>query len=166
MFSEEEIAAYLPRIDTASVQQQDTSTRILVVWNPETVPYSGPVRFRAAFPVRAAFGRRPVTVRDVHGMVVPSHLTVSELTPRADLPEDKVLWTLELEFLAVVPARGWRSYAATYGYSAQSRSDDTDFWEKQAAVSPIASSPRMQVVETVGHSGDLPATFSLAEAEE
>jgi hypothetical protein len=166
MFSEEEIAAYLPRIDTASVQQRDSSTRILVVWNPEIVPYSGPVRFRAAFPVRVAFGRRPVTVRDVHGTVVPSHFTVSELTSRADLPEDKVLWTLELEFLAVVPARGWRSYAATYGYSAQSRSDDPDFWDRQTASSLVSSCPQVQVVETLSHSGDLPATFSLADAEE
>jgi len=166
MFSEEEIAAYLPRINTSSVHQRDTSTRILVVWNPETAPYSGPVRFRAAFPVRVAFGRRPVTVRDAHGAVVPSHFTVSEITPRADLPEDKVLWTLELEFLAVVPARGWRSYAATYGYSALSRSDDPDFWERQTT-SPLVSSPlQVQVVETLSHSGDLPATFSLAEAEE
>jgi hypothetical protein len=166
MFSEEEIAAYLPRINTASLEQRDTSTRILVVWNPETVPYSGPVRFHAAFPIRAAFGRRPVTVRDAHGAVVPSRFTVSEITPRAELPADKVLWTLELEFLAVVPARGWRSYAATYGYSALSRSDDPDFWERRTP-SPLDSSlPRIQVVETLSHSGDLPVTFSLAEAEE
>src|ERR1051326_4412936 len=98
MFPEEEIAAYLPRIDTASLEQRDTATRILVVWNPETAPYSGPVRFRAAFPVRVAFGRRPVTVRDAQGAVVPSRFTVSEITTRADLPADKVLWRLELEF--------------------------------------------------------------------
>jgi hypothetical protein len=162
MFSEKEIAALLPQLNTAPLQQGDAPTRALVVLNPDAIPYRGPVRFRATFPVRTAFGARPITVRDAYGTVVPSHLRLSQLTPHESLPPDKALWTMELEFIAIAPAHGWRTYAATFGYSSLSRADDAAFWEHQPAVSP----PALRVVETECHSGTLPTTFSLADAEE
>jgi hypothetical protein len=164
MFSDEEVAALLPRLNTTPLQQGSLPTRALVVVNPEPTPYSGPVRFRATFPIRTAVGPRPITVRDASGTVVPSRLIASLLTPRENLPPDKVLWTMELEFVAVVPARGWRSYSSTFGYTPLSRAGDADYWQQQTVA--VLSSPPPRVVETECHPGDLPATYSLADAEE
>jgi hypothetical protein len=162
MFSEEEVAALLPRLNTAPLLQGSTPTRALVVLNPECTPYRGPVRFRATFPIRAAFGPRPIIVRDVSGAVVPSHLTESRITPRPELLSDKIQWTMELEFVAIAPAQGWRTYTATFGYSPLSRADDVAFWEHQAAL----CLPALRVVETECHPGDLPTTYSLADDTE
>jgi hypothetical protein len=162
MFSDEEIAALLPRLNTAPLQQGHGTTRALVVFNAECAPYSGPVRFRATFPIRTDFGPRPVIVRDATGGIVPSHLTHSETAPRPGLPPDKVLWTMELEFIAVAPARGWRTYAATFGYSPLSRADDAAFWQSRDA----AVTSTLRVVETECHPGPLPATSSLVDDAE
>ena len=154
----------LPRIHTLRLAPTNpTATRALVILSPSPTPYHAPtrLRFHAAFPVRAALGAQPVTVCDEQGAVIPSRLTESSLTSHPDIPADRCLWSLTLEFVASnIPARGWRTYAAAFGASPESRSDDTAFW----STLPEADLP---VFETDCHPGDLPliGTFDATDID-
>ena len=153
------IEEWLARLDTSSLRQGDAPTRVLVVLNQWNEAYSGPVRFAAAFPIRAASDPPPVTVRDIRGNIVPSRLTVSAVSERPDLPANRVWWTMELEFVAGdVPAQGWRSFSSAFAWSAESRSEDAAFWSAQ----PPAP-PEIRVAETECHHGDLPLTGYFAD---
>jgi len=129
----------------------------LVVLNTSDVPApAGRVTFRAAFPVRAEVGSRPVTVRDEAGAVVPSRIMAQSVTPDPALPPGRVLWSLTLEFAVdALPAHTGRAYAAVYADSPASRAGDVTFWEALPSLS-------LNVVETDCHSGDLPTTFPLS----
>jgi hypothetical protein len=147
----------LGRLNTAALVQGDpAATRALVVVNSTDAAIDVTVaRFHAAFPVRAAIGAQPVTVRDERGNVVPSRLVESALTVRTDLPPDRRLWTLTLEFVGTgIPARGWRTYAATFGASPESRDRDEAFW----SALPCAG---LVVYETDCHAGDLATAGSF-----
>ena len=136
--------ALLPRLHTLP----------LAPTHPTPTPLLAPtrLRFHAAFPVRATLGAQPVTLRDEHGTIIPSRLIESTLTAHPDLPSDRRLWTLTLEFVASdIPAQGWRTYAATFAASPESHSDDTAFW----SALPKAD---LAVSETDCHPGDLPLT--------
>ena len=145
------VADLLRRLNTAALAVNDPkATRALVVVNvSDTELDTAIVRFEAAFPVRAAVGAQPVVVFDHQGGVVPSRLTRSTLTESTDLPPDRRLWSLSLEFIAEsVPARGWRVYAARFGASPESNRDSA-VWEMTARYTG-------SVLETDCHPGDLP----------
>lgn len=153
--------ALLTRLDTSRLPQGDAPTRALVVFNGGAAAYSGVVRFAATFPVRASVGALPVVVRDAAGVVVPSRLTRSELIPDPNLPPEKLLWRMELEFLAAaVPASGYRAYAAVFAQSPESRSDDATLWNLPPPVPETVF-----VRETECHPGDLPLSGLLSIIE-
>jgi hypothetical protein len=140
------------RINTLPLRRGDMPTRALVVRNPNRAPVDSPVRvrYRATFPIRAAVGPQPVTVWNAAGEVVPSRQTLSETRAEANLPPDRVWWTLELELVVdAVPAQGWTTLGAAFGSSPASRSDDEPFWETL----PLLPLP---ITETDCHEGDLP----------
>jgi hypothetical protein len=156
---EEKPDALIVRINTLSLDQEGVPTRVLVAINPRETPYSGLVRFAAAFPVRATTGRRPVIIRNLSGEVVPCRFTVDDMIPDARLPEDRLLWRMELEFYAdSVPAKGWRAFASQFGFSPESRLDDAAYWKTQP---PYAG--EISVFETDCHDGDLPQNGYFAD---
>ena len=150
----------LAGLNTSPLYQPGFLTRVLVVLNPTETPYSGPVRFNAAFPVRIVAGRRPVLIRDISGAIVPSRLTVSDLiTDVPPLPPDRILWRMELEFIvADLPARSWQAYSSIFAAAPESRSSDANFWQEQRP-----PTPEIRVVETDCHDGDLPLIGYFAD---
>jgi hypothetical protein len=151
----EVIRALTSRIRTLPMQQGSTPIRALIVLNAGAAAVSGRASFAAAFPVRAEIGAQPVTVRDAAGRIVPSRLCESRLSSADGLPPDRLLWTLTLEFAVTdLPARRWRTYAATFGEAAASRSDDSAFWAALEATG-------LPVGETDCHGGDLSLEGSL-----
>ena len=98
---------------------------------------------------------QPVIVREDSGLIVPSRLTVSEVEEDAHLPPGRVLWRMELEFIVeMIPAHSWRTYAAIFGHSAESQSDNVSLFNALPLL------PHM-VRETECHSGDLPSSGTL-----
>ncbi|MBC8137221.1 MAG: hypothetical protein H8F28_15180 [Fibrella sp.] len=142
----------LARINTEPLRQPDTATVALVVFNPtEMVVPPCRVRFGAAFLTGAA---KPVTVRDDHGSIVPSHIVHETITTDApDLPPGKVLWSLVLEFALPdgLPSRIARAFAAAY--------------ETPPALTHTFNHLPLRldlpVYETACHPGDLPTAFPL-----
>ena len=142
----------LDRINTSVLQQGAAPTKALVVFNRGAAPVSGIAVFPARFPVRAAAGPQPVTVRDVSGRVIPSQITNESWTELPHLPE-KRLWEFDLRlYTEDVPALGWRAYAAIYGFAPESAGDPA-LWRE-------TDSTMLLVGETNCHAGDLPPTFS------
>ena len=144
----------IARMDTLPLQQGGMPTRALVVFNPgEAV--CGRARFTATFPMRRENCPQPVTVRDCNGCVVPSRLTVSSLEEQGDLPAGRVLWRMELEFIAEnIPAQSWQAYAATFGFSLESQSEEVALFDALPLLPLI-------VRETECHAGDLPLSGTM-----
>ncbi|MDX1931336.1 MAG: hypothetical protein SFU56_01900 [Capsulimonadales bacterium] len=144
------------RIDTSSLTG-GAPTRALVVFNRTDQAGSGRVRFAASFPMRREVCPQPVTVRSPEGPVVPSRLTVSEVTDEPAQGAGRVRWTMELEFVVEeVPPGGWKTYAATFGFSEASGSGDSARFDGM----PLLAWP---VVETECHAGTLPLTGRFRE---
>jgi len=115
--------------------------------------------YTARFPVRREVGPQPVLVRDPAGAVVPCRIVHERLEEDPDVAP-RVWWAFDLLLvLRDVPARGWRTYAATYG-PAPVLPDEAELWR-----AAIASDVRLPVAETGCHPGDLPATHSLYKGE-
>jgi hypothetical protein len=152
----------LDRLDTTGLQRFDgTPTKALVVFNPraDNVTF-GVAVFHARFPVRTETGARPITVRDDQGRVIPSRV-VDETLSAADTPGggNRVIWSFDLQLLVCdIPARGFRTFAASYGYDRASEAEP-EAWERAQAGGPF-----LEVGETDCHAGDLPPVFSLRGA--
>lgn len=141
----------LAHIDTRPLRRPDRPTKALVVFNPGAEPVRGIAVFSARFPVRAAVGPQPVTVRDAAGAVIPSRRSNETLTPHDD--SSRVWWTFDLELWAeAIPARGWRAYAATYERAPETP-DPPVPWD-------TAPRPALTVAETDIHGGDLPDAYT------
>lgn len=152
---DEDFVRIAGRIDTLSLQAGDMPTRALVVFNTTTETIQGRARFAATFPMRREACPAPVTLRDSDGRIVPSHLNLSDITESANLPAGRVLWTMELEFIVEsVPAGEWRTFAAVFGFSPESQSENVAFFETFALFS-------VPVIETNCHTGDLPLAGSI-----
>jgi hypothetical protein len=142
------------RLNTASLLVNDARARALVVFNDMDQPLVGLVRFAARFPVRADAYPQPVIVRNDRRFVLPSRFARSVIETDASLSPGYVWWDTELEFVTdLIPARGWRTFSATFGVSPESRSEDRLYWDGDAP--PFLP---LLVLETGSHEGQLPIT--------
>lgn len=146
------------KLNTSGFQIPGAVTRALVVLNPGEANVQGRVQFAARFPVREGAYPKPVTVRKDDGGVVPSRFVRSVIESDTGLEPGKVWWDTILEFVVDdVPARGWRTWGASFEQWGDSREEDGEFWEKKAG--PLLPLP---VVETECHDGTLPPCFAPA----
>ncbi len=140
--------AIAERINTGT-DSPDTS-RALVVFNSTFQTLSGIAVFRASMAWPRDVPLPPVSITDTGGDVIPSAIREMQTGPDAKGRADRVQLSFSLCFaVADVPANGWRTYIASY----------TD--APTLLLEDFVETPRLSVVETTRHSGDLPTQGSV-----
>ncbi len=126
------------------------TSRALVVFNSISQPLSGIAVFRASMSWPRDVPLLLVSVSDADGTIVPSAVREMQAGPDAKGRADRVQLSFSLCFaVSDVPAKGWRTYIASYTDSAA------------LALEDFVEAPGLSVVETTRHGGDLPGQGSF-----